>query len=170
MTKPKQTKRENFDVSPEQQSEIEMLRELTGALTKKDAILVAVNIALHLVSQTRQGKQIFLGTKDDLTRFALPGIENLQIPLWTYLVECSHPWKKQLYVKGRNLPAAAVWTSMQVNGMTPDETAQNFELPIDAINEIILYCEANRELLEMEAAEDLLILERKGISVAQKKA
>jgi hypothetical protein len=169
---PKTTKRENFEVTPEQQAEIEALQALIEAPTKKDAVLMAVHVALHLASETKKGKQLFLGQpgERDLQRLVMLGIEKPAAPRWFYLVEQAHPWKRQLFIKGRKLPAAAVWTGMLANKLSPAEAAENWELPLDAIAEIIEYCEANKALLETEAAEELRRLEEKGLNVVSKVA
>src|SRR5207249_2671793 len=82
---------------------------------------------------------------------------------WKYLVARPHPWRRQLYVKGRRLPAFTVWMDMQVNRMTPEEAAGNWDLPVEAVEEILRYCESHRALLEMEADEERRRLQDKGI-------
>lgn len=163
-------KRENFDVTPEQEAEIDCLQELIKAPTRKDAMLTAVKLALHLATETRQGHRLFLGDEGgkELRRLVLLGIEAPNCWPWTYLVQISHPWKKQLYVKGRKLPAAAVWTAMSVNKLTREEAAENWDLPLQAIDEIVDYCSANKQLLQMEAAEEARRLVEKGIKLEPK--
>lgn len=95
----------------------------------------------------------------------LSGIEKPTMPKWLYLVAQAHPWKKQLFVKGRKLPAAAVWTGMIANDLSVQEAAENWDLPVGAVEEILDYCQTNRVLLEMEAQEELRILEEKGIGI-----
>ncbi len=168
MGKTKDTKRENFDVSPQQQAEIETLRELIDAPSKKDAMLMAIHLALHLASETKKGNHLFVGdpARHNLRRLVMLGIEKPNLQKWTYLVEQAHPWKKQLYVKGRKLPAVAVWTGMIANSLSIDEAADNWDLPAEAVYEILDYCESNKVLLEMEAEEELRRLEEKGIGLA----
>ena len=82
----------------------------------------------------------------------MPELEAFAVLLWTYLVERPYSWKKQLFVKGRWLTAAQVWFDMQANGMTELEAAQNWDLPVEAVAEVVEYCERNTGLLQMEAA------------------
>ncbi len=77
---------------------------------------------------------------------------------WKYLETSSHAWKKQLYVKGHKLTAATVWTTMGANKLSVEQAADNWDLPQEAIEEIIAYCEANKTLLEEEAAEELRLM------------
>lgn len=162
-------KRENFDVTPEQEAEIDYFQNLINAPSRKDAVLTAIRLALHLACEVREGQQIFVGNdkRQEYKRVIVPGVERPNIP-WKFLVERPHSWKRQLFVKGRRLPAANVWTSMLVEKMSIQETAEDWDLPIEAVEEIVSYCEANKQLLEMEAAEERQWLEARGMSVEPK--
>jgi uncharacterized protein (DUF433 family) len=135
-------------------------------------MLLAVELALLLASEAKNGNQFFVGdpARHDLRRLVLLGIEKANGSRWRYLVEHTHPWKKGLFVKGRKLPAAVVWTTMLANKLTVEDAADNWDLPVEAIQEILEYCELNKLFLEMEANEELRLLEEKGIGVAAKTA
>ncbi|OUL37766.1 hypothetical protein BV372_01140 [Nostoc sp. T09] len=100
----------------------------------------------------------------------MPELEPTPQSIWQYLVSRPHPWRKQLYVKGRRLLASTVWQDMQLNTLSPEEAAENFALPIAAVNEIIRYCEANHELIKMEAEEERYRLEQQGVRVESQAA
>ena len=87
---------------------------------------------------------------------------------WKYLEKRPHLWRKQLYVKGRRLKAFGVWMDMIVNEMTTYEAADNWDLPLAAIEEIIEYCETNQELLKQEADQERHYLEERGINLEPK--
>ncbi|NEP61682.1 MAG: hypothetical protein F6K31_32810 [Symploca sp. SIO2G7] len=70
---------------------------------------------------------------------------------WQYLEQRSHPWRKQLYLKGSKLRAFTLRANMVANEMTPEEAADNWELPLAAIYEVIEYCQTHQELLAREA-------------------
>jgi hypothetical protein len=84
---------------------------------------------------------------------------------WQYLESRPHPWRKQLYIKGRKLKAFTVWSDMIVNDLTPEEVADSKELPLEAVYEAIEYCQTHQELLKLEADEERRYLEERGISV-----
>ncbi|OCQ96051.1 hypothetical protein BCD64_11885 [Nostoc sp. MBR 210] len=86
-----------------------------------------------------------------------------QMNNWQYLVARSHTWRKQLYIKGRKLLASTVWQDMVANQMSPEQAAENWDLPISAIYEAISYCESHQELLKLEADEERHRLEAKGV-------
>jgi len=172
MQKNKDFKRENFDISPEQQAEIACLQELIHAPTRKDTILTAIRWTLQVVAELQKGNDLYIGNQDkkQLTKLMMLGIDTPNISAWKYLVDIAHPWKRQLYVKGRKLPASTVWIGMLVNKLTREQAAENWDIPVEAIDEIISYCENNKVLLEMEAAEEKRRLEQKGISIEPKAA
>ncbi len=89
-----------------------------------------------------------------------PEIEN-----WQYLVARPHAWRKQLYIKGRKLLASTIWRDMTANGMSPEQAAENWDLPLSAIYEAIDYCESHQELLKLEADEERYRLEAKGVQL-----
>jgi hypothetical protein len=144
------------------------VRRVLQTASKKDALLMAVHVTLHLAEELRKGNQVFVGHpgQHDLQRLVMLGIEKPGFPKWTYLVEQAHPWRRQLFVKGRKLPASSVWAGMQANGLTVEEAADDWDLPVAAVREIIEYCHDNKQLLQMEADEELRLLQEKGIEVA----
>ncbi|HEV2270816.1 MAG TPA: hypothetical protein VGR92_15290 [Steroidobacteraceae bacterium] len=73
---------------------------------------------------------------------------------WCWLIERPHPWRRQLWVKGRKLMASTVWLDALTNGMGQREAAENWDLPVEACAEIFAYCEANRTLIESEANKE----------------
>ena len=54
---------------------------------------------------------------------------------------------------------------MLVNRLSREQAADNWDLPVEAVDEIVVYCEPNKALLEMEAAEGMRRLEQKGINI-----
>ena len=172
MRNTKDFKRENFDISPEQQAEIACLQELVHAPTRKDAILTAIRWALQVMAELKKGNHLYIGNqeKNQLTKLMVLGMETASVSAWKYLTEIAHPWKRQLYVKGRKLPASTVWSGMLVNNLTREEAADNWDIPVEAIDEIVAYCEANKMFLEMEAAEEKRRLIQMGVSFEPKAA
>jgi len=95
---------------------------------------------------------------------------SVEIADWQYLVKRSHPWRRQLYIKGRKLLASTIWQDKLSNQMSNEEAADNWDLPLDAIYEVIRYCESHQELLKLEADEEQYRLTIKGVSFELKTA
>lgn len=89
-----------------------------------------------------------------------PEIEN-----WQYLIARPHPWRKQLYIKGRKLLASTIWRDMTANQMSPEQAAENWDLSLSAIYEAIDYCQKHQEILKLEADEERYRLEAKKVQL-----
>jgi uncharacterized protein (DUF433 family) len=83
---------------------------------------------------------------------------------WQHLVRRQHPWRQQLYIKGRNLTARQLIGSMKANGFDEEKAAADYRLPVEAIREALAYVEKNQELLEIEAEIERLMLKRGGVA------
>jgi hypothetical protein len=79
---------------------------------------------------------------------------------WQYLVRRQHPWRKQLYVKGRNMTARQLVGSMKANQLDEAATAADNHVPVEAVREALAYVESNKDLLETEAEIERLMLNR----------
>ncbi|MGK7895432.1 MAG: hypothetical protein AB4372_17885 [Xenococcus sp. (in: cyanobacteria)] len=87
---------------------------------------------------------------------------------WKYLETRPESWRKQLYLQGKKLRANTVWSDMLVNGDSVEETADNWDLPVEAVEEVIRYCETHRELLHAEAESERCYLENRGVALEPK--
>src|SRR2546423_16267 len=76
---------------------------------------------------------------------------------WRFLVRRDHPWRKQLYIKGRNLTARQLVGSIKANQWDDQKAAENYQVPIEAIAEALTYVEKNMELLTTEAEIERLM-------------
>ena len=162
------TKRQNFDITPEQEAEIALLQQAFGVGSAKDAILKSVHLSLVLAQEVKGGKRLcFIDQRHNgsITEVLLPELETVGAASWLYLVERPHSWKKQLFIKGRKITAAQVWLDMQTNRLSVADAAENWDLPLDAVREIIRYCEQNRDLLSAEAAEERLNLAQNRVNL-----
>jgi uncharacterized protein (DUF433 family) len=83
---------------------------------------------------------------------------------WQYLVRRLHPWRQQLYIKGRNMTARQLIGSMKANQFDEAAAAADYHLPVEAVREALAYVEKNKELLETEAEIERLMLKRGGVS------
>jgi hypothetical protein len=64
-------------------------------------------------------------------------------PPWEHLVVRNHPWRKQLYIKGRNMTVRQLVGTVKANRFTEEQGAQDLHLPVEAIREALAYFEAN---------------------------
>jgi hypothetical protein len=166
-----ETKRANFDLTPEQDEILASLRTSLSASSTKDTVLRAVHLATVLVAELRQGNHLFVGrSATEASRLIIPELEAAAPAEWKWLVERPHPWRRQLWVKGRKLLASTVWLNAQTNQLDVQETAEDWELPLEAVEEIFDYCDANRDLIAAEAQEERQRLLSSGKPVEQRVA
>lgn len=163
-----QTQEENFKLAPEHKAQLDWLRMALGGISDREAIERAISILVTLKRQMGPGSQLFVRTREEQVRLLIPELEPEPQPNWQYLVERPHPWRRQLYLKGRKLMASTVWLDAIANEMSPEEAADNWELPLAAIEEVFRYCQTHQDLLKMEAEEERLRLQEKGVSLEPK--
>lgn len=73
---------------------------------------------------------------------------------YEYLEERPHPWRKILWIKGRNMHVWHLLATMLREGQTPEETAKDFRLPVQAVLEAIEYYRRNKALVDGETDEE----------------
>jgi hypothetical protein len=83
---------------------------------------------------------------------------------WKHLVRRPHPWRKQLYLRGRNMTARQLVGGMRANSMDEEKASANYRVSVEGVREALAYVEENRTLLEAEAEIELLMLKREGLS------
>jgi hypothetical protein len=159
-------KRANFDLSPEQDELLMHLRALLSASSIKDAVLRAAQLTTVLLQEMQHGNRLFIGkTPDAAMRFVIPELESRAVAEWQWLVERPHPWRRQLWIKGRKLLASSVWLDALTQGWGPPEAAENWDLPLEACEEIFAYCQAHQKLIKAEMDEERQQLKLAGIDV-----
>ena len=102
----------------------------------------------------------------DLRKEELAKIEDMSAAprtQWQYLEARPQSWRRQFYLKSSKLRAHTVWSDMIANNLTPAEVADSKDLPLAAVYEAIAYCETHQELLEQEAEEERLYLQKQGV-------
>ncbi len=97
-------------------------------------------------------------------RLAPNGLRETPVEPWQHLVQRHHPWRTQLYIKGRNLTARQLVGGIKANRLDEKQAAANYDLPVEAIREALTYVEKNQELLAIEAEIERLMLKRGGVA------
>lgn len=71
---------------------------------------------------------------------------------------------QQLWIKGRRIRAEVIYRlTVGVEPRTPEEVAQDYDLPIEAVYEAIEYAIHNQELLQAERAREEARLKQLGL-------
>jgi len=102
-----------------------------------------------------QAYKLSKGDRLDLIVSLVQSLQNqVEVDDWQYLAKRNHPWRKQLYVKGQKLLASTIWQDMIANEMSVEDAADNWDLPLDAIDEVVRYCESHHDLLKLEVEKE----------------
>ncbi len=160
-----ETKRQNFNITLEQEAKLNWLQEAMGASNMKETIVRSLDIMFILKQNLTPGSKLFLQTPEGEVRILIPELESNHNQDWLYLVKRPHQWRKQLYIKGRKLLASTVWQDLMINQMSKEEAATNWNLPITVIEEVIAYCETYQDLIKLEAEEEGYCLQEKGVNL-----
>ena len=83
-------------------------------------------------------------------------------PPWKHLVVRNHPWRKQLYIKGRNMTVRQLVGTVKANRFTEEEAAKDLHLPVEAIREALAYFEANPEVIALDHATEMYLISLEG--------
>lgn len=82
---------------------------------------------------------------------------------YKYLEHRSHPWRKQMWIKGRNMTVWHLVEGMLTNRETPEEAAYNCDLPLEAVAEALLYCVDNWDIIQADREEERRRLIESGV-------
>ncbi|MCS6860834.1 MAG: DUF433 domain-containing protein [Abditibacteriales bacterium] len=69
-----------------------------------------------------------------------------------------HKWQKQLWIKGRNMTVWHVIAAMRAEHETPEQTAKNRGLPLEAVLEAMHYYIVHKDIVEADTEEEKRIL------------
>ncbi len=82
---------------------------------------------------------------------------------WKHLVARRHPWRKQLFLKGRNMTVRQLVGTVEANNFSEEQAAKDLGLPVEAIREAFAYLEANPEVIELDAAYERDLRKIRGV-------
>ena len=84
--------------------------------------------------------------------------------VYTFLESRPRSHYRQLWVKGRHLRAEVLYRlTLGTEARTPEEVAQDYDLPVEAVQEAIAYAREHQALLEAERAREFTRLQRLGL-------
>jgi uncharacterized protein (DUF433 family) len=103
-------------------------------------------------------------TMSDLTSLDIPesttGAAKAATPIYRYLERQPDHWMRQAFFVGRpKLPVSRVVASLQANNKNVEEGAQDWSLPVAAIEEALDYYQRFHDLIEADAIDELAFSE-----------
>jgi uncharacterized protein (DUF433 family) len=85
---------------------------------------------------------------------------------WVYLDRKPGSLYRQLFVKGRNIAARTLYGHFmsEEEPRTPEQIAEDYELPIEAVREAIAYCDSNPPEIQRDWEADQALQEAAGMN------
>lgn len=136
---------------------IDLAREMFGAENESQAGRELLGFWKRVVDAIRDGQILALHRADDpLALDAFPELTRALRPdsSYDFLVRVPHPWRRQLFIKGRRQTAAQLVAEMRANDWDVDRTAREFDLDRHAVVEALAYVDRNQSLITAEIAEE----------------
>src|SRR5690349_15914393 len=84
---------------------------------------------------------------------------------YAYLEARPHPWRQQLWLRGRTMTVGQLVATMRSNGLTPEQAAVDLVLPLAQIAEALFYYAEHHALVDRELREDRKRLQTQGYTV-----
>jgi len=156
---------------PEQVRIIEALERKLGIHSRATLLWEAISCFYWVVQEILRGRRVVsvapeeIDKLKDASELLVPSLANAPTVSYNYLVARPHPWRRQLSLKGRNMTVGQLVATMNANHMTPEEAADDFEMPLEQIREALQYFEANEDLVNTELREDKRYLAARGYRV-----
>jgi uncharacterized protein (DUF433 family) len=73
--------------------------------------------------------------------------------------------RRQLYLTGRNMTVGQLVYTMRANDLEAEAAAKDLELPLEQVQEALVYYETHRDLIESEADEERRSLQERGMDL-----
>jgi uncharacterized protein (DUF433 family) len=87
-------------------------------------------------------------------------------PQWKYLAPKPNSFYRQLFIKDRGIRARTLYGLLmsEESPMTPEEIAADYDLPLEAVQEAIAYCQSNPPEIEQDFRREEALMEATGMN------
>ena len=161
--------RVQVDLSAAEVRLLDLLQDRLSVRSRADLLQQAYGSFLWMVEELLAGRKVVSVETDalaQLERFkelCVPAVQPVIFEHYRYLVAKPDKWRKQLYLKGRNMTVGQLVYSMRANNLSAEEAAADLDLPVEQVREAQAYYEINRDLIEREADEEKQSLLAEGV-------
>jgi len=161
--------RVQVDLSAAEVRLLDLLQDRLSVRSRADLLQQAYGSFLWMVDEMLAGRKVVSVETDvlaQLERFrelSVPAVQPIIFEHYRYLVAKPDKWRKQLYLKGRNMTVGQLVYSMRANNLNAEEAAADMDLPVEQVREAQVYYEVHRDLIEREADEEKQYLFTEGV-------
>lgn len=163
--------RVQVDLSAAEATLLDLLQERLSVRSRADLLQQAYGTFLWIVDEMLSNRRVIsvepevLPHLDRFKELSVPAVQPVIFEHYRYLIAKPDKWRKQLYLKGRNMTVGQLVYTMRANGLSAEEAAQDMDLPIAQVREAQVYYEIHRDLIEQEANEEKQFLLAEGVSL-----
>ena len=161
--------RVQVDLSAAEVRLLDLLQDRLSVRSRADLLQQAYGSFLWMVDEMLAGRKVVSVETEALARLerfkelSVPAVQPIIFEHYRYLVEKPDKWRKQLYLKGRNMTVGQLVYTMRANNLSAEEAAADMDLPVEQVREAQAYYEINRDLIEREADEEKQYLLTEGV-------
>jgi uncharacterized protein (DUF433 family) len=161
--------RVQVDLSAAEVRLLDLLQDRLSVRSRADLLQQAYGSFLWVVDEMLSGRKVVSVETDALARLerfkelSVPAVQPVVFEHYRYLVAKPDKWRKQLYLKGRNMTVGQLVYSMRANNLSAEEAAADMDLPVEQVREAQAYYEIQRDLIEREAEEEKQFLMAEGV-------
>ena len=157
-----QTTKRRIQVSvPDEQIRLmdSLIRRLS-LRSRADLWREAYSAFLWIVNELLSGRRVVsldietLAEVDRYKELELASVQPFTFARYRYLTSRPHPWRRQFYLKGRNMTVGQLVATMEANDLSPEEAADDMGLPLEQVREALTYYDLHRDLVDLELREE----------------
>lgn len=165
-SRPTRRRRLSVDLPPDAETATRAIADRYFRGVTTDAIRSSLSFLSWAIDAKRHGRRVVSVAVDYLpTQYeepVLPGIEEQLATDWVWLVPRRHPWRRQLWLKGRRITAGDLARTLEIEGWTPERASAEFDLPLEAVLEAQRYAASSRDLILAEERENAIAAREDG--------
>lgn len=163
--------RVQVDLTPAEATLLGLMERRLAIRSRADLLQQAYGTFLWIVDEMLAGRRIVSVEMDALERLdrfkelSVPAVEPVRFRHYQYLIPRPEKWRKQLYLKGRNMTVGQLVYKMRANQMTAEQAARDMDLPLEQVLEAMAYYQTHRQLIESEVEEEKQYLVFQGVEL-----
>ncbi len=163
--------RVQVDLTKTEATLLDLLQRRLSVRSRADLLQQAYGTFLWVVDEMLANRRIVSVEPDALDQIekfkelSLPAVQPLLFDHYQYLVTRPEKNRKQAYLKGRNITVGQLIYTMRANGLSAEEAAADFDLPMEQVREAQAYYQVHQDLVEADAEEEKRFLLAQGVQI-----
>lgn len=165
------TNRIQFNLPSGQVRILDLLERKLALRSRTDLMQEALSTLVWLAQQRLRGRVIVSIAPEEVEKLSYAVELANSAGAWTsgdldeHLIARPDNWRRQLWLRGRNMTVGQLVAWMHSNELGPAKAAEDFDLPLVQVQEALAYYETHRDLVDAEWQEERHYLQSRGYAV-----